>query len=323
MVKKYKVFITRPIPEVGIKMLQKHFKVQLRKKDSPITKSELEKGIKNCDAILTILTDKVDGKLLDLNPNLKIVSNYAVGYNNIDIEACTKRGVLVGNTPDVLTTSTAESVFPLLLGVSKRLIEGDDIMRSGKFPGWGPMYLLGTELKGKILGIAGAGRIGSETALMANKGFGMNIIYYNLNKNSQLEKKTGAKRVSFDKLLKDSDVISIHVPYMPETHHMFGTKEFKKMKNTAFIINTARGPIINEKALVSALKKGDIGGAGLDVFENEPKLEPGLAKLKNVVMTPHTGSATWEARNAMAEVAAQNIIGALLPGKKPISIVNL
>ena len=323
MKKKYKVFITRPIPEDGIKMLEKYFDVTVRKTNSPISRKELEAGVKKSDAILTILTDTVDKKLLDLNPDLKIVSNYAVGYNNIDVDACTKRNILVGNTPDVLTTSTAESVFAHVFGLSKKLIEGNEIMRKNAFPGWGPMYLLGMELKGKTLGIVGAGRIGSEVARMANKGFGMNIVYTNIHKNKKLERETKAKKVTLDKLLKISDVISIHVPLLPETNHMFGTKEFKKMKNTAFIINTARGPIINEKALVKALKNKDIGGAGLDVFEFEPKRDVGLKNLKNVTMLPHTGSATNAARSAMSRVAAQNIIGALIPGKKPVSILNI
>ncbi|MBU0732294.1 D-glycerate dehydrogenase [Patescibacteria group bacterium] len=322
MSEKHKIFITRPIPDNGIEMLEQHFKVKVRKKDSPISRDELSGAISQHDAVLTILTDRVDGELLDQNPNLKIVSNFAVGTDNIDINACTERGVKVGNTPEVLTTSTAECVFAHLFGLTKRLIEGDEIMRKGKYKGWGPMYMLGVELKGKTLGIVGAGRIGSEAARMAYKGFGMNIIYTDRGGNKELEQELSAKQVGFDDMLEQADFISIHVPLTRETRHMFSDNEFKKMKNSAFIINTARGPIIDEQALADALENKEIAGAGLDVFEDEPEINPGLKKMDNVTMTPHTGSATWEARSAMAKVAAQNIIGTLIEGEEPVSILN-
>lgn len=319
---KPKVFITRPIPDKGIKMLKKYFQVKLRTTDSPIPKKELEAEIKKCDAILTILTDQIDSKMMDLNPDLKIISNFAVGYNNIAIVGATKRGIPVGNTPDVLTQSTAEHALALMMGVAKRIAEGDRIMRAKKFPGWGPMYMLGTELYNKTVGIAGCGRIGGQLAKMMYKAFRCKILYTNQFPNTQIENACKAKKVSLSVLLKQSDIVSLHVPLFPQTTHMIGAKELKMMKKTAYLINTARGPIINEKALLNALRKGEIAGAGLDVFEDEPKIVAGLEKCDNVVMTPHTASATWEAREQMAEVAAQNIIGILVKGQSPVSIVN-
>lgn len=320
--KKYKVFITQPIPNTGVEMLKKHFQVKMRMKEFPIPKKELEQEIKKCDALLTILTDRVDSKMMDLNPGLKIISNYAVGYNNIAIVGASKRMIPVGNTPDVLTQSTAEHAMALILSVAKRIAEGDRVMRAGTFPGWGPMYMLGTELYDKTVGIVGCGRIGGQFAKMMYNAFKCKIIYTNHYPNTEIENLTKAKKVTFDRLLKESDVVSLHVPLFPETTHLIGKKELKKMKKTAYLINTARGPVIDEKALLAALKNGEIGGAGLDVFEEEPKIVKGLEKCDNLVMTPHTASATWEARNRMSEVAAQNIIGILLPKQSPVSIVN-
>ncbi len=259
---------------------------------------------------------------MDLNPNLKIISNFAVGYNNIAIVGASKRGIPVGNTPDVLTQSTAEHALSLILAVAKRVAEGDRVMRKNAFPGWGPMYMLGTELYNKTVGIVGCGRIGTQLAKMMYKAFKCKIIYTNHYPNTQVENSTKAEKVTLKRLLKEADVVSLHVPLFPETTHMIGAKELKLMKKTAYLINTARGPVINEKALLTALKNKTIGGAGLDVFEDEPKRLAGLEKMDNIVMTPHTASATWEARSRMAEVSAQNIIGILVKGQSPVSIVN-
>lgn len=320
--KKLKIFITRPIPEIGIKMLQKYFQVKVRKADFPIPRKELEKEIKNCDGILSILTDQIDSELMDLNPQLRVISNFAVGYNNISVPAATNRKIAVGNTPEVLTQSTAEQGLALIMAVCKRVVEGDAIMRKNAFPGWGPMYMMGTEIYNKTVGIAGCGRIGGQLAKMMYNAFKCKILYTNPFPNEQVENATKAKKVDLNTLLKQSDIVSIHVPLFPETTHMISTKQFKMMKKTAYLINTARGPIVDEKALLVALKNKQIAGAGLDVFEQEPKRLAGLEKCWNLVMTPHTASATWEARNRMAEVAAQNIIGILANGQSPVSIVN-
>ncbi len=320
--KRHSVFITQPIPDIGIKMLRKHFSVTMRKKEYPIPKKELEKAIASNDAILSILTDRIDSKMMDLNPNLKIISNFAVGYNNIAVVGATKRGIPIGNTPDVLTQSTAEHTLALALAVAKRVAQGDRIMRDDAFPGWGPMYMLGTELYNKTVGIIGCGRIGGQVAKMMYRAFNCKILYTGHYKNEEIENTTKARKVTTETLLKESDVVSLHIPLFPETTHFIGAKELKKMKKTAYLINTARGPIINEKALLTALKNGEIAGAGLDVFEEEPKRLAGLEKCDNVVMTPHTASATWEARSRMSEVSAQNIIGILVKRESPVSIVN-
>lgn len=322
MSKKYKVFITRPIPEIGIKMLKKYFQVKVRQADFPIPRKELEKEIKNCDAILSILTDQIDSELMDLNPKLKIISNFAVGYNNISLPAATNRKIPVGNTPDVLTQSTAEQGLALIMAVTKRVVEGDAIMRKNAFPGWGPMYMLGTEIYDKTVGIVGAGRIGTQLAKMMYAAFKCKILYTGHYPQQHIENATHAKKVSLNVLLKKSDIVSIHVPLFPNTTHLIGAKELKAMKKTAYLINTARGPIVDEKALLKALQTKKIAGAGLDVFEWEPKRLAGLEKCNNIVMTPHTASATWESRSKMAEVAAQNIIGILIKNQSPVSIVN-
>lgn len=320
--KKFKVFVTRPIPENGIKMLKKYFQVKVRQADFPIPRKELEKEIKNCDAVLTILTDQMDSELMKLNPKLKVISNFAVGYNNISVPAATNRKIAVGNTPDVLTQSTAEQALALIMSVCKRVVEGDAIMRKNSFPGWGPMYMMGTEIYNKTVGIVGCGRIGGQLATMLYKAFNCKILYTNHYPNDSIENATKAKKVPLKELLKKSDIVSIHVPLFPETTHLISTKELTLMKKTAYLINTARGPIVDEKALLQALKKKQIAGAGLDVFEWEPKRLNGLEKCWNLVMTPHTASATWEARSRMAEVAAQNIIGILIKSQSPVSIVN-
>lgn len=322
MPKKYKVFITRPIPKKGVNMLKKYCQVKVREEDFPILRKELEKEIKKCDALLCMLTDQVDSGIMDLNPKLRVISNFAVGYNNISLPAATNRRIPVGNTPNVLTQSTAEQALALIMAITRRVVEGDAIMRKNIFPGWGPMYMLGTEVYNKTVGIVGCGRIGGQLAKMMNKAFQCKILYTGHFHNEPIENATQAKKVSLTELLKKSDIVSIHVPLFPETTHLIGTKEFGLMKKTAYLINTARGPIVDEKALLKALQKKQIAGAGLDVFEWEPKRLAGLEKCPNVVMTPHTASATIEARTLMSEVAAQNIIGILVKKESPVSIVN-
>ena len=318
---KSKVFITQKIPLEGIKLLKKHFQVRVYPKDKVISQKELLKGVKWCDALLCLLTDKIDNKVLRENPNLKVVSNYAVGYNNIDVKSATSLGISVTNTPGVLTDAVAEQTFSLMMSVARRIPESDKFVRSGKYTGWKPLLLLGTQLKGKTLGIVGLGRIGIRVAEIAVKGMGMNVVYHDVRKNKDFEKKFGAKFVKLDGLLKKSDFISLHVPLLPSTKHLIGSKELGMMKKTAYLVNTSRGPVINEKALVSALKRKQIAGAALDVFENDPKLSAGLQKLDNVVLTPHTASATFEARSAMSIIAAENIIS-VLNGKNAKFTVN-
>ena len=318
---KKRVFVTRKIPEKGIQLLRKHFLVRVYQKDQVIPRKELLKEVKHCDALLSLLTEKIDEEILSANPGLKIVSNYAVGYDNIDVKAATAKGIPVCNTPGVLENAVAEHTFALMLALSKRIVEADTFVRAGKYKRWEPMLLLGTELEGKTIGIIGLGRIGAGVAERAGKGMGVKVLYHDIKRNKEFEKTYQAKFVSKEDLLKRSDFVSLYVPLLPSTMHLIGKKELALMKKTAYLINTSRGPVVDEKALVEALKKKRIAGAGLDVYEHEPALTPGLIKLKNVVLTPHTASATIEARTAMSELAAQNIID-VLQGRKAKFTVN-
>ena len=318
---KKKVFVTRKIPEKGLQLLRKHFIIKVYSKDQIIPRKELLKEVKNCDALLSLLTEKIDEEILSANPRLKVVSNYAVGYDNIDIKAATARGIPVCNTPGVLENAVAEHTFALLMALCKRIAEADQFVRAGKYKRWEPMLLLGTELEGKTIGIIGLGRIGAGVAERAKNGMGVKVLYHDIKRNEEFEKKYQARFASKEELLKKSDFVSLHVPLLPSTRHLIGKRELALMKKTAYLINTSRGPVVDEKALVKALQKKQIAGAGLDVFENEPKLTPGLSKLKNVVLTPHTASATVEARTAMSELAAQNIID-ILQGRKAKFTIN-
>ncbi|MDD5502762.1 MAG: D-glycerate dehydrogenase [Candidatus Thermoplasmatota archaeon] len=316
-----KVLVTRPLPNEAIEMLKKKFDVTLNAEDRPLTRQELLDGLKGKDGVLCLLTDKMNAEAIGANPQLKIIANYAVGYDNIDVKAATANGIPVSNTPGVLTDATAELAWSLLFSAARRIPESDRFTRDGKFKGWGPMMLLGRGITGKTLGIIGAGRIGAAFALKS-KGFNMNVVYYEAaGKNEVLEKELGAKKVDLPELLKNSDFVSIHVPLTPETKHLIGEKELKMMKPTAVLVNTARGPIVDEKALAKALKEKWIFAAGLDVYENEPKIEEELLKLENAVLVPHIGSATVETRTRMATLAAENIIAAL-ENKIPPTCVN-
>src|SRR3989338_2210319 len=253
---------------------------------------------------------------------LKIVANYAVGFDNIDLAAAKKRKITVTNTPAVLTEAVAEHAIALALGVARRLAESDQFLRGGQYHGWEPELLLGPELRGKTFGIVGLGRIGSRVAEIAALGLQMKVVYYDRgNRDRQLEQKTGAEAVTVRKLLTAADVISLHVPLTPQTRHLIGKAELESMKPTAILINTSRGPVVDEKALAVALRNQTIWGAGIDVFEFEPEVTAELLKLKNIIMTPHTASATREARDAMAELAANNVI-AVLEGKAPLTPVG-
>jgi len=306
--KKPVVFITRPIPQAGIDLIKKHATVVLRKTDSIIPRAELLQGVRNADILLPILTDKIDAEVMQAAPKLQLIANYGAGYNNVDVTAATQRNIRVTNTPGVLTDTTAELTVALMLAVARRMVESDSIMRAGQYPGWGPMLYMGHGISGKTLGVIGMGRIGSRVAEIAHHGFGMHVVYYTKHKERDVEKSLGAKKVTLQTLLKTADVVTLHVPLLPETHHLIGAKELKMMKSSAIIINTSRGPVIDEVALVKALRTNEIAGAGLDVYENEPKTAAGLLQLKNAVCLPHIGSATVGTRTAMAMVAARNIV---------------
>lgn len=316
------ICITRAIPGVAAELLKNEgYAVNVNPHDRPLTKEELRRFVEGADAILSLLTDTMDGEVMDAaGPQLKIIANYAVGYDNIDTSAANKRGVAVTNTPDVLTESVAEHTFALMLTLSRRIIEADAFTRAGKYQGWEPMLFLGTGLKGKTLGIIGLGRIGFSVAKKAAKGMDMEILYTDTKRNEEFEREFGATFATQHELLKRADVVTLHVPLVPSTRHLIGKNELASMKRSALLINTARGPVIDEHALVDALRNGVIAGAALDVFEDEPHLAPGLAKLANVVLTPHIASATHETRNAMARMAAENIIEALA-GKTPTNMI--
>lgn len=315
-----KVLITRQIPRVGIDLLRERLDVDLNASSTPLDPDELRRRAADCDALLCLLTDAIDRQLLADLPHLRIVSNHAVGVDNIDVEAATERGIAVTNTPGVLTEATADFTWALLLGLARRLVEGDRMMRAGDYPGWDPLMLLGTDLVGKTLGIIGPGRIGKAVARRA-RGWEMTIRYCGRSDHPDWERELGATRLALDDLLAEADVVSLHVPLNEETHHLLDGPRLRKMKPTALLINTARGPVIDEEALVAALRDRAIGGAALDVFEREPDTAPGLVDLDNVLLAPHIASATVDTRNRMAEIAARNIVR-FLDGERPVSIVN-
>ncbi len=307
------VFITRRVPQVGIKLLQDAgFNVEVHDSDLPLERKVLLENLRtgNYQALLTTLSDKVNDELLDAAPNLKIVANFAVGYDNIDVPACTRRNVLASNTPGVLSEATADQTFALILAVARRIVEGHSMVANNEWLGWAPLQLLGQDLTGKTLGIIGMGRIGQEVAKRA-KGFDMNVIYFNRKRDFEAEKGLGARYVDLPTLLKESDVVSIHCPYSKETHHLIAEKEFQQMKPNSILVNTARGSIVHETALVKALQDKIIWGAGLDVFEFEPKVTDELKTMPNVTLAPHLGSATEGTRNAMITLAAEAIIAVL------------
>jgi glyoxylate reductase len=307
-----KIYITRKIPDAGIKLLkEKGYEVDINAKDRVLTKEELINALKakEYDAVLCLLTDTIDKDVFDAAPNAKIFANYAVGYDNLDIKEAKDRGIVVTNTPGVLTETVAEHTVAMILAVTQRIAEGDRFTRAGKYDGWAPMLLLGMNLRGKTLGVVGAGRIGSIVAKTMKAGFGMNIIYFDIKKNDEFESATGGGfRKSVEDVLKEADVVTLHTPLLDSTKHLINKEKLELMKETAYLINSSRGPVIDENALVEALKEKQIAGAALDVYENEPTLAPGLAELENIVITPHIASATEETRSKMSEMAAQNII---------------
>ncbi|MCD6171006.1 MAG: D-glycerate dehydrogenase [Thermoplasmata archaeon] len=313
-----KIFMSRRLPSEAIKMLEKH-ELDIYEGDSPPDKQEIIKRVKDKDILISLLTDAIDKDVINASPSLKMIANYAVGYDNIDVKEATKRNIVVTNTPGVLTETVADLTWALILSIARRIVEGDKFMRQGKFKGWAPLLMLGGDIYKKTLGIIGAGRIGKAVAKRA-EGFRMNIIYYSRHRNEEMERI--AKYVSLNDLLKKADFISLHVPLTNETYHLIGRNELKMMKKTAYLINTARGKCIDEDALYEALKNGEIAGAALDVYENEPNVNKNLIKLDNVVLTPHIGSASLETRTKMAVMVAENVLS-FLKGEIPPNCVNL
>lgn len=318
-----RIFVTRRLPEGAMKVLQDKFDIQCNPHDRVLTREELLSGVQGTDGILPLLTDRIDDEVLDAaGPELKIVANYAVGYNNIDVPACTRRGILVSNTPGVLTDTTADLAMALLLAVARKIVPADSYARAGKYQGWAPLLFLGTDVHHKTLGIMGFGRIGFALAKRA-AGFDMNVLYHDsMRANPELEEKVGAKFVDKSTLLARSDFISLHVPLSPETYHFIGGRELAAMKSSAYLINTSRGEVLDEKALVRALQLGQIAGAGLDVFEFEPAIEKELTSMDNVIVLPHIASASTETRTKMGLVAAENLVSVLIESQRPPNCIN-
>jgi glyoxylate reductase len=324
MSNKPRVLVTRQLPPAVMELLHDSFELSVSPHDGPMPRQELLEAMPGQEGLLSLLVDKVDGELLDaVGQSLRMVANYAVGYNNIDLEAATSRGIVVSNTPDVLTDTTADLALGLMLAVARRMVEADALTRpKGCFPGWGPMFMLGADLHHKTLGLIGLGRIGRAVARRA-QGFDMSVLYHQRNRlDSETEKELGVEYRDLDELLTESDFVSPHVPLTPGTKHLIGQQELGLMKSTAYLVNTARGEVVDESALVKALESGVIAGAGLDVYENEPELHPGLLDHKNVVLIPHLGSATLETRTNMGLVAAGNLRAMLVHGRTPPNCLN-
>jgi glyoxylate reductase len=315
------VYVSRPLPAPGTELLAAAgVEVEQQPFDRPPTRDELLAGLQGKQALLCLLTERVDADLLDAVPELRVVANLAVGYDNVDIAAATARGVVVTNTPDVLTDATADLTWALILAAARRVVEGDSLVRGGRWAGWSPTQLLGASLTGKTLGIFGMGKIGAAVARRA-RGFSMSVIYTNRTRNVAVEDELGARAVTLDELLGQSDVLALHAPSTPETRHVIDETALARLRPGAILVNTARGTLIDEAALVQALQSGRIAAAGLDVFEREPQLAPGLTDLENVVLLPHLGSATAEARAAMVELCCRNIL-AVFAGEPPITPLN-
>jgi len=317
---KFNVYVTRLIPVEGLTLLREACNVEINPEDRPLTREELLQNVRGRDGVITLLTDRIDGEVMDAAKGIRGFANYAVGFDNLDVKAATERKIPLSNTPGVLTLATAEMAWTLLFAVARRLIESDRVMRSGTWHGWGPMQFIGGDVTGKTLGIVGAGRIGTAMALMS-KGFAMRVLYTDEVANPVLERELGARKVPFEELLRESDFVSVHVPLMPATRHLFNAGTLALMKPTAYLINTSRGPVIHEAELVEALRRGVIAGAALDVYEFEPKMVPGLAELPNAVLAPHTASATRSSRSGMSVKAATNLL-AMLRGERPPDCLN-
>jgi glyoxylate reductase len=318
---KPQAFATRALFPEARAILDAHFETDYWTQTGQIPRGELLKRVADCEALICVITEKVDEELLAAAPKLRIAATVSVGYDHIDVAACRRRKVVVSNTPGVLDDTTADLAWALLMAVARRMVEGDAWIRSGTWPGWDLDQLVGGDVHGKTLGIIGFGRIGQRVAQRA-LGFGMRVLYSSRNRAPvDVEKGLHAEFVEMNKLLGESDFVSLHVPLLPETRHLIARASFAKMKRTAFLINTTRGPVVDEAALVESLTAGEIAGAALDVFEHEPEVHPGLLPLKNVVLTPHIGSASLETRTKMAVTAVKNVV-ALFEGRRPPNALN-
>lgn len=318
-----RVVVTRKIPRVGIDVLEDAgIEVVGNPSDRLLTPAELKDFVKGADGILCLIVDHIDKEVIDAaGPNLKIISNYGVGYDNIDVEYAKSKGIMVANTPSELSSrAVAEFTIGLIFAVLKRIVEGDEFARRGDMGGWKPEIFLGMNLEGKTLGIVGLGRIGCLVAKMA-RAFGLRVVYNKRNRDCEMEKQFGLEYMSLENLLRESDIVSLHIPLTPETHHLINQRTLDLMKDTAFLINTSRGPVVDEAALVEYLKKGKLSGAALDVFEYEPEINPELCGLPNVIITPHIASSVQEVRDDMAIMAAKNIVAALT-GKTPANLIK-
>ncbi|HLJ65802.1 MAG TPA: D-glycerate dehydrogenase [Chloroflexota bacterium] len=316
------VYVTRVIPQPGIDLLRDNASVEVNESDQPLTADQLREKASLQDALVTLLTDRIDRAVLEAGRGtLKIVANVAVGYDNIDVPAATECGVMVTNTPGVLTETTADFAWALLMATARRIPEGDRFLRAGRYHGWGIMMLLGQDVYERTLGIVGFGRIGQAVAWRA-AGFRMHILYYDpVIQADDFAASVGARRVDLDTLLRESDFVSVHTPLTEETHHLIGAEQLSAMKRDAVLVNTSRGPVVDEAALAAALKSGTIAAAGLDVYENEPAVDPGLLECENAVLTPHIASASVATRTRMATMAAENVIAAL-DGARPPTLLN-
>jgi glyoxylate reductase len=314
-----KVLVTREIPDAGLSVLE-GFDVTVLSESQP-GREELLEAVSGAAGILATVTEKIDAELMDAaGDELKVVANMAVGYDNVDLEAAHERGVVVTNTPEVLNETTADTAFMLMLAAARRLGEAERLLRSGGWDAWGPKQLTGPDVWGKTLGIVGFGRIGQALARRA-KGFAMDIAYHDQYRNEDAERELGARYLDLEELLRASDFVSIHTPLTPETTHLIGAKELSSMKREAVLVNTSRGPVVDEAALADALAESRIFAAGLDVYENEPEVHPKLLELENVVLAPHIGSASIETRDKMAALAAENL-ATVLRGEQPKTPVN-
>jgi glyoxylate reductase len=317
-----KVFVTRIIPEAGLSRIRQECDAEIWKDPLPPPSAVLRQKISGCEGLVSLLTDKIDAKLLDAAPRLKVISNFAVGFNNIDVSAATSRGIAVGHTPGVLTDATADLAFCLLITAARRIVEGHAYTVAGKWKTWEPLGHLGQDLVGRTLGIVGMGRIGYALAKRCHAGWDMKVLYHDVHRNDRAEEDLNARSVDFDTLLRESDFVSVHTDLNEQTRGLFSTEQFRKMKPTAVFVNTARGPIVDQRALYGALKAGIIFAAGLDVTDPEPPgADDPLLRLPNVVVAPHIASATVCTRDAMAEICADNLLAGLA-GRKLRAWVN-
>ncbi len=314
------IYLTRPLSDEAMMEIGATFDLRWHEEDRPLLKSEIKEGLREAEGLISMLSDDIDREIIETAPRLKIIANYAVGYNNIDLKAARERGIAVTNTPGVLTETTADLCWALLMATARRIPEGDRYLKSGKWTGWAPTQLLGRDIYGKTLGLVGMGRIGQAVAKRA-AGFSMRVVYFSRTRRPEIEKALGLDFLPLEALLRTSDFLSLHLPLTEDTRHLIDRKALLSMKSGAVLINTARGPIVDEGALVESLKTGQIAGAGLDVFEEEPKISAELLQMDNVVTLPHIGSATFETRLEMGRRVLENL-SSLFSGKHPPNMIK-